>query len=501
MSKTSIGLTVASAVVAVGALATFVLLGSPIHPPKPKAEPPAPARASAPGSVVIVPLAIPVREVVGMLERSVPQTFGGTRDDPVRNPIVEDVLIWSATRAPFSASVSGDAVSLATTLAGTAKIDGKIQPARPSAQPPREISQQAKLAASVSGSLRLALTSDWRLAPELTLASDVKDGSIRIGKLPPISLRNEVQPKLDEALAGLRATLETALGDNPAVEAAAKQAWDGLCAVREVSGGEGNPPVWLRIRPLGAAAGEPRIDGDMVHLAVSVTAETELSSHPSERTPCEFPKLDAAGAAADARAALAVRSRVGYDRVVAAIEGLRVGPIHPGSVPASIEISSVAVEPDGERLLAGIGFSAKEDEVFGSRTRGTLYLRAKPALDPDMRSIVFREVTVDPASQEALIKAGALGEALGPALVRAIEANARVDIAGEAEKAKERATAAVAALSDGTQGGPAFETARMDEPRPEGVAVDATGLEMIMTARGALGLKERTLSLGGAPSP
>ena len=106
--------------------------------------------------------------------------------------------------------------------------------------------------------------------------------------------------------------------------------------------------------------------------------------------------------------------------------------------------------------------------------------------------ITFAEVDVDAASQDALNTAGAIGNVFGPLIARELKQTVRLDLKAAAAKAKAEAAAAIAGLQAETAPF-SVSTARVDGIRLEGIAVGDAGLDLMMTATGALALQVRSI--------
>ena len=139
------------------------------------------------------------------------------------------------------------------------------------------LDQRADVRGQVTVHSRPALTANWRLEPNLTAQLTLGDSALSLAGIK-INMANEARPLIDKMVNEQVAALQTRLRNDPFIERAAREQWAKMCRAIPLGGGKtGLPQLWLEMRPVRAAAAQPRIDARDVTLTVGVQAETRVT--------------------------------------------------------------------------------------------------------------------------------------------------------------------------------------------------------------------------------
>ena len=152
----------------------------------------------------------------------------------------------------------------------------------------------------------------------------------------------------------------------------------------------------LHIRPTGAGFSGIDYGPDAISAALQIDAVTELrTGPPPEPRPLDLPPLERIDTTAN-RVDVNLPLRLGYDQLVAELNRQLAGRTFTGDTPAGearVTVEEVTVYPSGDRLAAGLRFTASHDaRMLG--TSGWAYLAARPVLSGDGRTIRLEDVAL-----------------------------------------------------------------------------------------------------------
>jgi hypothetical protein len=279
--------------------------------------------------------------------------------------------------------------------------------------------------------------------------------------------------------------LETRLRSDPFIERAARAQWSKMCRAIPLGGGDtGLPKLWLEMRPVRAAAAQPRIETNDVVFTVGVQAETRIT--PGESKPhCPFPaRLELVPPMEDGRLAVGVPIDVPFSELNALLEARLKGRVYPEQVdaPVKIEVLGVHVGAAGERLLISLDVKAREQKSwFGFGATGTIDIWGKPALDADNQILRLSDISLAVESEAALL--GAAARAAVPYLQKALAEKAVVDLKPFSADAKNKIAAALADFQQNENG--VRVSADVRDVRLTGIAFDSKTLRITAEAHGA----------------
>ena len=494
----------------VGATLIIDLLWPPAPPPQVKrpalvAMPPLQPLAGS--STVLAPTAIALAAIRDALETPVPKNFSGKPQIPFAKPL-EAQLTFTVTRAPLALSGERGALIVATSLNGTLQALGTVTGAVGSGvsavggaignliggsagQQVQDLAgkafdQHADIQGTVTTTARPAISSNWRLSPNLAGQVSVVDVVLPIGGVK-LSVASAVKPALDATLRQQMSMLEARLRNDPFIENAARAEWAKLCnSISLGAAAQGMPNLWLEVKPVRAIAAQPQIDGKAVTLLVGMQAQTRIV--PSQTKPvCPFPReLDLVAQGNAGGVSIAVPIDIPFSEVSRLLQSQFAGKTFPedGSGEFAVTVKQASVAASGDRLLISLAVHAKKSGFLGVGADATVYVWGRPVLDQDRQMLRFDDVALDLQSQAAFGLLGKAAQAAVPYLQKTLAEKAVIDLKPFAADAKTRLAAAVGQLAQQAPGLSASAT--VDELRLAAIAYDSNTLRVIANATGTV---------------
>jgi hypothetical protein len=239
------------------------------------------------------------------------------------------------------------------------------------------------------------------------------------------------------------------------------------------------------MRPVRAAAAQPRIDAHDVVLTVGVQAETRIT--PKEIKPvCPFPaKLELTAPMDDGRLQVGLPIDVPFTALGKALETQLKGHIYPESKDAAVavEVQHLQIGASGDRLLISLDVKAHERKSwFGFGANANIDIWGKPALDEKNQILRLTDTSLAVDSEAAFGLLGAAARAAMPYLQKALAEKAAVDLKPFAADAKKKITAALADFQQDQNG--VKVAAEIRDVRLTGIVFDSHTLRVIAEADG-----------------
>ncbi len=455
-------------------------------------------------SYVIAPVAVALTAIRASLDAAAPRQLIGQNSNPVSSLLSKADIGITVARGSLSVNGAPNDLAFGAPLNGALKITGQIAGAAGNitgsltsfidnglgknigSLTSKVLDQRADVRGQVTIHSKPAITSDWRLEPNLTAQLALGDSAVSLAGIK-INMANEARPLIDKMVNEQVAELERQLRHDPFVERTARAQWAKMCRAIPLGGGQtGLPQLWLEMRPIRAAAAQPRIGARDVTLTVGVQAETRIT--PTETKPnCPFPaKLELVPPMEDGKLAVGLPIDVPFSELNTLLEAQLKGRRYPedGKAPMDIEVLKANVGAAGDRLLIALDVKAREKKSwFGLGATATVQIWGKPVLDAQNQILRLTDVSLAVESEAAFGLLGAAARAAMPYLQKALAEKAVVDLKPFAADAKKKITAALADFqqnSDGVQ-----VDASVQDVRLSGIAFDSKTLRVIAEADGS----------------
>jgi hypothetical protein len=433
-------------------------------------------------SYVIAPVAISIQAIQERVEQAAPRELFGKKDDPVSALLSAADIGINVKRSPLAIRGQPDDLAVGATIEGSLKVSGEIanlagslagmigstfgnkEPnssgsnddsiggiisgflgdkkssrtggdsgasKTPGSTTTKAVDQTAELHGRVIMHSRPTLTENWRLEPNMSAQLDLSDSKLRLAGAD-LNVTQEAKPTIDSMVNDQVANLEKWLRDSPIIENVAREQWAKACRAIPLGGGNtGLPPLWLELRPLRAAAAQPRIDAQNVTLTVGVLAETRISSTESKPT-CPFPaKLELVAPMDDGRLQVDMPIDVPFTELDKLLEAQLKGHTFPedDNAPGSVEVRAVRIGASGDRLLISLDVRAREKKSwFGFGVSATVQIWGKPALDEQNQILRLTDLSVAVESAAAFGLLGPAARAAVPYLEKALADHAVIDL-------------------------------------------------------------------------
>lgn len=463
-----------------------------------------PFAGHAADSTIVVPLKVPIQAIAQAINEKLPRKESGARDGVIGKPVTSSHLSWDFNRSEIALAGGENVLRASATISGTARIEGEAQLIRGDVgkilgklNPTRiSFSAHADLGANVSVSATPVLQSNWRLQPNVTASVDVTEARIPVADITSISVRGEIQPKVDEKVGQLIGDLNAKLANDPFIETAAAKAWADLCKAHKINIRGSDKPVWLIVKPTAAHALPVAIDATNVHLTVGITGETRLSDVEFQPACTVLPQLTAPPA--DEGFALSVPVTVSYDRIGAELTAaLKDHKVEVTSTSTTLIPGQVTAQSDNGRVKLTLAFEVQQGgfmEYFFGGTTGKVTALATPVLDAAGQKLSFKDVDLAIDTDDVLNSAALATAGLSPLLEKLVEEKARIDLAKTAKDATDKANAAISGIKEADLGGLKLSEASVSEIALTSIEVAPDALTAIVTAKGKLAVEVRELN-------
>jgi hypothetical protein len=380
----------ASLLTVTGLWALVISRGEYIDAPPPATREDVHPVSSPPPSVISVPLEIPIRPLVALVEGAVPRAFGDLEQFE-RLPTNDRVRVaFELERTPFRASVADDIARLQTTvlyavrfsyglpalpdLGGSCGVDGPRPRLIVTIESPISLDEEWGLRTRARVGEVLAASDESRDRCQVTfLGLDVTDlllDAVRsflvdsTGDIDELASRVDTRSRFQEWWATLRRPIE--LDDS----------------------------LWLAMRPERVRRGPLRGSGDTITVDIALTARpsVDFGARPAiDSVP--LPALDSG----DVRSHLDLRvdARAGYE----AASGLlteRIGGHRVDFEGRSLTVDSLRVYGIGGGRLA-------MEVLLSGDVRGRLFLTGRPVIDSTTGEISVPDLDFDVATRDLLL--------------------------------------------------------------------------------------------------
>jgi hypothetical protein len=470
-------------------------------------------------SYVIAPVAFSIAAIRDSMDAAAPRELLGKNDNPVSALLSAADIGITVARGSLAVAGQPNDLAISAPLNGSLKVTGQIatqagnlvgslagliggalgnrgsnagQNSGDSALgktvgnlTTKVLDQRADVRGQVTVHSRPAITADWRLQPNLTAQLQLGDSALQLAGLN-VNMATEARPLIDGMVNEQVASLEKWLRNSPIIEQAARAQWAKMCRAIPLGGGNtGLPQLWLEMRPVRAAAAQPRIDTQNVTLTVGVLAETRITS--AETKPnCPFPaQLELVAPMDDGRLKVGLPIDVPFTELDKLLEAQLKGHRYPedNSVPVDVEVRHVHVGAAGDRLLIALDVNAREKKSwFGFGAGATVQIWGKPVLDAQNQFLRLTDLSVAVDSGAAFGLLSAAARAALPYLKQALADKAVVDLKPFAADARKKIGAALAEFEQNSGG--VRVAAAVTDVRLTGIAFDSHTLRVIAEADG-----------------
>lgn len=446
-------------------------------------------------SVVTVPITVALTDLQAALENAVPQSEAGSRPNPIGDPVVDDSLTWEFRRAPISVAGQGDKLVASTSIGGVVRVQGSLRLIRgdlgrllgslnPTNVP---FSAHADLSAEATLTAAPLLNADWSINPRLAGVARVTEASIPIAGVTSLSVRGEVQPKLDEKVAQLVTRLNARLSADDGLRKAAARAWADLCRAHPLDAPPGlGTKLYLLIEPVAAHVAPPRIDARTMTLTIGVTATTRLVD--AVATPACVPLPNISPVQAEGLA-LDVPISLGYPTLSNALsEEARRKPTRTADGAFELAVEKVTLRPAGSEVVVSVDLKASEKRWFGASYAGTVHLRAAPTYDPGTRVLKLSALRLDTGSDASLSRHGATARLIAPLVIALLGAEISHSLANDLDRANLKVRQAIEDLRNRKVSGLAVTRAEAGDVGIDAIEIGRDAMVFRTSAKGALEL-------------
>lgn len=386
-------------------------------------------------SRITVPISVSIAAVEKALERRTPRQESGSRKNSLRRPFVQSELIWDLSRSGLRVSGRSGALTVATELSGEVRATGALRFIRKV-----DFSASGDVLAGASITAHPALKDNWRVSPNLSeMKVDIKKADVPVKRVGTLDVRDQILPRLEIAVEGLRAQLDQSAARNDFLERAARKGWKRLCGSTKLGHDLG---LWLETKPVAARATQIRIDRKDIHFTLGVDVKTRVLSEQTQPK-CPFPETLIMEEPNPGGFEVVMPAKIDYEMLERVLAEEAVGKSFGEKV--SIVIKTIRIHPYGDLLLLESTVAVETDYLSGTETKGTLYVLAEPKLDAKAQTITLENVALEIDSQNMLLSMA--GKAAEPLLLEAVSKRIPFDLGPKLEEFRDGAEDALSALS------------------------------------------------------
>jgi hypothetical protein len=463
-------------------------------------------------SYVIAPVAIAIDAIQRSIEASAPRQLSGQNNNPVSGLLSKADIGMTISRGNIAIDGKNNQLTALTQLNGTLKITGQLATQAGNLTgnlsgtigsllgggslgndvgkvvgglTSRVLDQNVALHSQVTVHARPSIAANWRLQPNLTAQIAVGNSAVQVAGIR-LNMANEAKPLIERAVNEQVGALEQRLRNDPFLEKAAREQWTKMCRSIPLGGGDtGLPQLWLEMRPVRAAAAQPKIDARNLTLAIGVEGNTRITAAATKPS-CPFPgTLDLVPPMDNGRLAIAVPIDVPFTALSKLLDAQLKGHRYPEGADAAVEVEvrGAALAASGDRLLIALKVKAHEKKSwFGFGAEAKVHIWGKPALDAKTQILRLTDVTLDIDTSTGYGLLNAAARAALPYLQQAIADNAVIDLTPFLADARTKIRAALADFRQNRDG--VAVDADVRELRLTGIAFDSNTLRVIAQADG-----------------
>jgi len=455
-------------------------------------------------SYVIAPIAVTLNAIRASLDAAAPRELVGRNGNPVSSLLSKADIGMTVTRGPLAVNGGSDELAVIAPVNAVLNITGQIASVGGNLTGTltsfldsslgksvggltnKVLDQRAEVRGQVTVRSRPAINADWRLEPNLRAQTSLGNSALSVAGFK-IPVADEARPVIDNMINQQVAALEQRLRSDPMLERAAREQWAKMCRAIPLGGGStGLPQLWLEMRPIRAAAAQPRIDARDVTLTIGVQAETRVTANESKPS-CPFPaKLELVPPMQDGKLEVGLPIDVPFTDLNALLEAQLQGRRYPedDKTAMDVEVLKVHVGAAGDRLLIALDVKAHEKKSwFGFGATATVQIWGKPVLDTQNQILRLTDISLAVESEAAFGLLGAAARAAMPYLQKALAEKAVVDLKPFAADAKKKIATALADFQQAADG--VRVDAAVTDVRLTGIAFDSKTLRVIADADGS----------------
>jgi hypothetical protein len=456
-------------------------------------------------SVIVAPTAVALSTIGAALEATAPRNFSGKNENPTSAIFSKMDMATTAARGPISVGAQADRLTISTAINGTVHATGQLGAQAvnvaqavggllggPVAQQVQNVAgkpfdQTVDMRGNIVVTARPAITSEWRLDPNLAAQVTIAETAMSIAGVK-VNVAEQAKPLVDNVVNQQVSALQARLQADPFIEVAARREWDKMCRSIPLGGaGSGLPDLWLELRPTRAFTAPPRIEAKQIILTVGVQAETRILIGETKPS-CPFPsRLEIVPQVEHGRIAIGLPIDVPFTDVSRLLDAQLKGRMFPedGSAPVVVVVQSASVAASGDRLLISLRVKAQENKSwFGFGAQADIHVWGRPVLDRDKQTLRMTDVALAVESEAAFGLLGAAARRAMPHLQNALAEHAVVDLKPFATNAREKIGVALADFRRSS------EDIRIDaaitDLRLDGIEFDSKTLRVIAEAGGTV---------------
>jgi len=455
-----------------------------------------PASVKAPlitTSRILVPLSISTALILKKVENSVPRTQSGSKGLRNFGPAADNSLSYSFNRSDISMSGHGGALKAAGEVKGTVRVQGRIKPVRGTAgkllgkvNPRVPYSQSLNLTGKISAKISPRILPNWRIQPNLSGAVTLTEARARIANAFDLSLRGEIQPDVNNKVAQEITRLNQQIANDTTLENEARKQWVRLCEPIPI--GNEDAQFYLHVTPIGFLASQPVIDSNNISISLGLDAKLQLSDKTRLDAQCpEFNSTLRILESVQSQTSLSINGNVSYEALNNLLDRELGKELIDETTNIMVLPEEIEIANHGDKLLLTVQAEFVQDGWFwDTKTKGTIYLEAKPVLDAESQKIRFENVKLSINSKEALGKVFSTLVTAFSSLIENEVTKISIDLVPEIDKAKAKVASLKDKLQDDQNNPIAVQEMKLDDLTLAGIWHDSKAIYVSINASGTM---------------
>ncbi|MCP4110905.1 MAG: DUF4403 family protein [Desulfobacteraceae bacterium] len=389
-----------------GLIATRTLIKANLNPAHPKIAADNTILPQPENSTVFVPVQLSMQELQNAVNRSVPETFSGAKNDPISGAVKNDELKWSARRGVMNLSGNGQRLELAVSATGRADIKGKVKAAFIKIP----FQAHADLGATLRAAANPKIRNNWTVEPNLSANINVTKAEIPIGGAvgkalgrPKISVKSHVQKGLEKEMVKLVNKYNRELSQDTRLREAAEKEWRKLFLTERLSD---TPSAWITVTPVRIVGQNFSADGNYLSGGIGIVAETKIvmNEKKPENAVKPLPDLQIVSKVPN-NFSFCLLGTVSWKELNKTLDSRVQGKTFKDKDGSGLTVRDIDISANGSNIMVEADISARASGWFSSPAEGTIYLSGHPVHDPKKNIFYVTKLNYELDTENMLTKA------------------------------------------------------------------------------------------------
>jgi len=244
----------------------------------------------------------------------------------------------------------------------------------------------------------------------------------------------------------------------------------------------------LHVTPIGFLASQPVIDSNNISISLGLDAKLQLSDKTRLDAQCpEFNSTLRILESVQSQTSLSINGNVSYEALNNLLDRELGKELIDETTNIMVLPEEIEIANHGDKLLLTVQAEFVQDGWFwDTKTKGTIYLEAKPVLDAESQKIRFENVKLSINSKEALGKVFSTLVTAFSSLIENEVTKISIDLVPEIDKAKAKVASLKDKLQDDQNNPIAVQEMKLDDLTLAGIWHDSKAIYVSINASGTM---------------